>query len=160
MTSEELKASRLILDLGVAIPIRPLRFFNIKKTAGQKTVVIRRPYMGGLIRMCEQVGRIGVKHEDMQKFTINETVQFMAAHGKAVSMVVAGAIVRGYFSYKLFARIVAWWLRWRVHPIFLAEAMLQITENIDIRPFSNTIKLVETMNLLNPRMSQEKRNGS
>jgi hypothetical protein len=159
MTPEELKASRLVLDLGVAIPVRPLRFFNIKK-ARQKAVTIRRPYMGGLIRMCEQVGCIGVRHEDMKKFTIDENIQFMARHGKAVSMVVAGAIVRGYLSYKLFGQVVAWWLRWRVHPVFLTEAMFQLVENMDINPFVNTIKLVETMNLLRPRMSQGKKNGS
>jgi hypothetical protein len=153
MTDEELKASRLILDLGVAIPVRPLRFFNIKKNA-RRTITIRRPYMGGLVRMCEHVMRIGVSHEDMTKFTIDENVDFVAKHGKAVSMVVAGAIVRGYFSYKLFGRTVAWWLRWRVHPVFLVEAMFQVVENIDISPFVNTIKLVEAMSLMKPRLSQ------
>jgi hypothetical protein len=156
MTSEELKASQLILDLGVAIPLRPLRFLNIKGKR-QRAVAIRRPYMGGLIRMCEQVGRIGVRHEDMKKFTIDENIDFVAKHGKEVSRIVAGAIVRGYFSYKLFSGIVAWWLRWRVHPVFLSEAMFQLVENIDINPFVNTIKLVP-MNLMKPRLSQG--NGS
>jgi hypothetical protein len=157
MTPEELKSSQLILDLGVAIPLRPLRFLNLKKEK-QKTVVIRRPYMGGLIRMCEQVMRIGVSHEEMKQFTVEQSVEFVAKHGKEVSRIVAGAIVRGYFSYRLFNGIVAWWLRWRVHPLFLSEAMFQLVENIDINPFSNTIRLVETMNLMKPRLSQK--NGS
>jgi hypothetical protein len=153
MTAEELKASQLILDLGVAIPLRRLRFLNLKK-AKQKQVVIKRPYMGGLIRMCEQVMEIGVVHEDMKSFTVEQNMEFIAKHGKAVSRIVAGAIVRGYFSYKLFHRVVAWWLRWRVHPIFLAEAMFLLIENIDISPFVNTIKLVEAMSLMQPRLSR------
>jgi hypothetical protein len=157
MTAEELKASQLILDLGVAIPLRPLRFLNIKK-AGRKSIVIRRPYMGGLIRMSEQLMRIGVSHEDMKKFTADANIDFMAKHGKAVSRIVAGAIVRGYLSYKFFSPFVAWWLRWRVHPVFLAEAMFQLVENMDISPFANTIRLAQAMNLMTPRLSR--RNGS
>jgi hypothetical protein len=157
MNKEELKASQLILDLGVAIPLRPLRFLNLKKT-GHKTVVIRRPYMGGLIRMCEQVMRLGTCHEEMKQFTVEQSVEFIAKHGKAVSRIVAGAVVRGYLSYKLFSGVVAWWLRWRVHPLFLAEAMFQLVENMDISPFVNTIRLVEAMSLMKPRLSQ--RSGS
>jgi hypothetical protein len=151
MISEEFKASDLILDLGVSIPLRPLRFLDFKKEL--RKITVRRPYTGGLIRMSKQFLEIGVTHEEMKDYSIDQNISFMAKHGKAVSRLVAGAIARGYFSYLLFGRLVAWWLRWRVHPVFLSEAMFQLMENADIRPFKNIIKLVQAINLMKPRLS-------
>lgn len=89
----------------------------------------------------------------MKDYTVEQNIEFIAKHGKAVSYIVAGAIARGYFTYRLFGWLVAWWLRWRVHPVFLSEAMYQLMDNIDIRPFSNIIKLAEAINLMKPRLS-------
>jgi len=149
--SEELKASDLILDLGVSIPLRPLRFLDFKKEP--RKITVRRPYAGGLIRMSKQRLEIGVTHEEMKNYTVDQNISFMAKHGKATSYIVACAIVREYFSYKLFGGLVAWWLRWRVHPVFLSEAMFQLFENADINPFKNIIKLAESINLMKPRLS-------
>jgi hypothetical protein len=157
MNKEELKASQLILDLGVAIPLRPLRFLNSKRQ--RKVVIIRQPYMGGLIRMCEQAAAIGINHNEIKAFTIDDNIKFMATHGKTVSRIVAGAIVRGYLGYKLFNGMVAWWLRWRVHPLFLLEAMFQLFDNMNISPFENIIRLVQATNLMKPRLSHLE-NGS
>lgn len=151
MNAEELRASEMLLDLGVAIPLRPLRFFNSEKKP--RTVTVRRPYPGGLIRMSRQRMKIGVTHKEMEDYTTDQNIAFIAEHGKAASLIVAGAIVRGYLTYKLFGRSVAWWLRWRVHPVFLSEAMFQLMENADIRPFKNIIKLAEAMSLTKPRLS-------
>ncbi|MDR0836423.1 MAG: hypothetical protein LBN11_07600 [Tannerella sp.] len=153
MNTEELKASELILDMGVAVPIRPLRFFDRKKEP--RKIVIRRPYMGGLIRMCRQFLQIGITCEEMKEYTADQNIEFVARHGKAVSLIVAGAIARGYFTYRLFGPLVAWWLRWRVHPVFLSEAMFQLMQNADIGPFKNTIKLVQSLNVMKPRLSRQ-----
>ena len=115
--------------------------------------------MGGLIRMSEQWLKIGVSHAEMKEYTIEQNIDFVAKHGKAISRIVAGAIVRGYLTYKLFGRLVAWWLRWRVHPLFMSEAVFQVMDNFDVRPFKNIIKLAEGMNLMKPRLSQSE-NGS
>jgi len=152
MNAEELKASEVLLDLGVALPIRPLRFFNSKKK--QKSITIRRPYMGGLIRMSKQCLEIGITYEEMKDYTQDQDIEFIAKHGKAVSRIVACAIVRGYFTYMLFGGLVAWWLRWRVHPIFLSEAMFQLFKNIYVKSFTNIINLAELINLMTPRLSR------
>jgi len=153
MHAEELKASGLLLDLGVSIPIRPLRFLNFKRKS--RTVVVRHPFAGGLIRMSKQRLAIGISHEEMKDYTTDQNIEFIAKHGKAVSRIVSGAIVRGYFSYMLFGRLIAWWLRWRVHPVFLSEAMFQLFENVDVRSFTNTINLAELINLTKPRLSHK-----
>ena len=151
INEEELNASELLLDLGVALPIRPLRFFNSKKK--QRNIVIRRPYGGGLIRMTNQFLKLSVTYEEMKDYSQDQNIAFIAKHGKAVSEIAALAIVRGYLTYKIFGKLVAWWLRWRVHPVFLSEVVFQLMQNADIRPFLNIIKLVQANSLMTPRLS-------
>lgn len=58
MSGEELRSCELLLDLGVRIPVRPLRWLGRKKKPG--SVTIRRPYTGTLIAMSRYYNRIGV----------------------------------------------------------------------------------------------------
>lgn len=147
----EANASELLLDLGVSVPVRPLRFLSRKRKPGR--IVLRRPYTGTLIRLIREYKRIGVTYDEMKAYNYDQTLYFVAEHGKQISEVVACTIVRGYFSYKLFHKIVAWWLRWRVHPSFLGDVMIQLMVMIDTTPFQNIIISVEKMNLMKPRMS-------
>jgi hypothetical protein len=153
----ELKASGLLLDVGVVIPVRPLAFLNFKGKS--RSITVRHPYWGGLIRMSRQWLSLGLKYGEIDKFTPEQDLEFFVRHGCAVSMIVAGAILRGRISYLLFGRVVAWWLRWRVHPSFLVDAMGTLTGIINIRPFKDIIRHVELMNLMKPRLSH-KGNGS
>jgi hypothetical protein len=152
MNAEEMKASGMILDLGVPIPLRPLRFLDAKRKP--RTIIIRQPYSGGLIRMSRQFSEIGVTHEEMKDYTIDQNMAFIAEHGKAAARIVAGSIVRGFFTYPIFGRIVAWWLLWRVHPVFLSEALFQLRENVNINPFKNIIRSAQALNLMKPRLSR------
>lgn len=147
----EAAASELLLDLGVSVPVRPLRFLSKKRKP--RRIVLRRPYTGTLIRQIREYRKIGVTYEDMKAYNYDEMLNFVADHGKQVSEVIACTIVRGYISYMLLHRIVSWWLRWRVHPSFLGEAMVQLMMMVDTSPFQNTIRSVEKMNLMKPRMS-------
>jgi len=147
----EANASELLLDLGVSVPVRPLRFLSRKRKPGR--IVLRRPYTGTLIRLIREYREIGVTYEEMKAYNYDQMLDFVADHGKQISEVIACTIVRGYLSYKLFHKIVAWWLRWRVHPSFMSEVMIQLMMMIDTSPFTNTIRSVEKMNLLKPRMS-------
>ena len=149
---EELTVSERILDLGVRIPIRPLRFLDFKRKP--RAVTIRQPYGGSLIRISRMFLKIGVTFEEMKDYNTDQNIAFMAKHATAVSYMVAAAIVRGCFGYRMFGWAVAWWLRWRVHPVFLSEAMFQLMKNMDINPFQNIIRLAELMRMTKPRLSR------
>lgn len=150
-TKEELAASELILDRGVSIPVRPLRFLQSRRK--RRNIVIRQPYLGSLIRIANLSLKTGVSHEEMKDYTIEQSMAFVAKHGKTVSKIVASAILRGYWSHAFFHRIVERWLRWRVHPVFLSEAVFQLVANINISPFRNIINLTQAISPTKPRLS-------
>lgn len=146
----ELRASELLLDLGISIPIRPLRFMTRKKRCG---LTMRTPALGGLIRISRRYLRLGVTVDEMRSYTFEQSMEFVAERGREISELVACAIVSGYITGRLFNKVVAWWLRWRVHPVYLNEAMLQLLLLLDIKSFSTTIKSAQMMNVMTRRLS-------
>lgn len=153
---EELRASELLLDLGVSVPVRPLRFLFSKK---RRSVTMRTPGAGGMIRIANKYLKMGVTYDEMKMFDFDERMRFVAEHGRQVSELVALAIVRGYILGRLLNKPVAWWLRWRVHPAYLNEAMMQLLTNLDITSFFDTIRSAQAMNLMTRRLSHSG-NGS
>ena len=149
--TEQLKASALILDMGVAIPVRPFKFMHRKRKPMR--VVMRTPGLANLMRIAHLYLRMGVTYQEMQAYTYEENMQFIALHGKMVSRVVACSLVRGKLWGKLLNRPVAYWLRWRVHPLFLQEAMFQLLTMINPKSFQTIINSVEMMNPLKPNLS-------
>lgn len=114
---------------------------------------MRRPGLGGMIRIANKYLGLGVTHEEMKAYTFEQHMEFIAQHGREVSELVACAIVRGYFLGWLLNKPVAWWLRWRVHPAYLNEAMMQMLALLGIKDFSTTIRLAELTNVMTRRLS-------
>lgn len=149
--TEQLKASALLLDMGVAIPVRPFKYLYRKRKP--MSVVMRTPGLGNLMRIANLHLRIGVTYAEMKEYTFEQNMQFIAEHGVAVSRIVAYAVVRGKLRGRLFNGLVAWWLRWRVHPMFLQEAMFQFLTMLDPKSFQTIISSAEMTNPMKPNLS-------
>ena len=93
---------------------------------------------------------LGVTYEELKEYSYEQNADFISKHGKTISRMVAYTLVRGWLAGRLLNRLVAWWLRWRVHPMMMQEAMFQMLNKED---FPNTIKLAQKMNLMKPNLS-------
>lgn len=145
----EEKAAKLLLDVGVSIPIRTPGF--LKKKGKPRHVVIRTPTIGVILLLFKEYKKIGVTYEELQGYTFEQNIEFYTTHAIAISRMVAYAIKGGF----VFNRFIAWCLRWMVHPIFLQEAWFTMLSLLDTTAFHNIIESVEKVNLLKPRTSQE-----
>ena len=151
MDREELRSSELLLDLGVRVPVRPLRWLGRKRKPGK--VTLRRPYAGALIAMSRYYNRIGVKAAELKEYGAEDWVKLIAEHGYDMARIVSCALCRGFVSHHLFGGLATWWLLWRVHPSVLGDVMLLLIESIDTSPFQITISSAETVNPMKPRLS-------
>lgn len=151
----ELQATELLLDMGVSIPVRPLRFLGRKRKP--RRITMRMPHLGGLLRIGRIYLKMGVKAEQVKDYSADENLAFISEHGVEVSRMVACTIVRGWLSGLLFGNIVAWWLRWRVHPLFLSEAWYQMIAMLRLRDFNNIIRSAGMIILTKPYLSQTKK---
>lgn len=144
----ERMAACALLDEGVSIPLRPI--------FGQpKRVTMRIPTTRDLIRISRMYIDMGIKYDNLKNFTMDEKVKFMAEHGKAVSRMLAYAVVRLPFLNGMVVRVTAAWLRARMHPVAMLEAWKLVLECLRINPFEHIIGSVEVMNCLAPAKSQQ-----
>ena len=94
----EIEAAEALLDIGVSLP-----FFKIPFTRKVVRLTMRRPCLGGQIRLARLYLQTGVTYERMLEFTKHEELAYMALHGRRVSKMVALTICRGAFSTWLFS---------------------------------------------------------
>lgn len=148
-TQEDIKgqAADMLLDVGIAIPLLP-KFLFRKKSA---QITIHRPTIGNLMRIAKVYQRIGITPDRLTEMDFNGQMELATEKGKDISRLVAYAVCSGCFTGKWFNGIVAWWLRWRVHPVMLVQAMLQLLRGTHLQSFCSIIPLAaQADDLLNP----------
>lgn len=149
----EIEASEALLDLGVSLPISVIRvpftkcFLTVRAT-------MHRPCLGNQIRIARHYLKLGCTYEQMQKFTKEQEMEFVAKHGKRISIMIALTICRGFISGWLFTPFMALFLRWGVKDVFLQGANLNFITLLGTKNFINIIKSIQAVNPMNPRMSQ------
>ena len=143
----ELETSEALMDIGVSIPLKEWKLPFINKHIGLRLTMRRPKHLS-----------MGVTYEQIQAFTKDEQMQFLAQHGKTVAQMVALTILRGKLS-GIFAPVLAWLLLWLVDDTFLLLANLHFIPLIGTQHFTNIIRSIEWSNPLTPRLSH-KRKGS
>lgn len=147
-----------LLDRGVSVPLKELRI-PFRKKPLKLRVVMRRPRLGGLMRLARVYLSLGVTAEQMKKFTKEEEMAFLAAHGKEISRMIAYTLCRGWISRLLLVGLTAWWVRHFMEPAYMEAAMRNFVFLLGTDPFTNFIRLAERTNPMKLRLSQ-KRKGS
>lgn len=149
MNKAEIESAELLLDIGVSVAVRPLKF--LKARIPLRRVVLRRPHLGGIIAIGRYYNRIGVTAEEMKGYNRDQWMAFIGEHGKEVSLIIACCLCTGCLNYHLFRWAAAWWVRWRIHPDSIAELMQLAVQQVNTAPFLIITELVEAINPLTPR---------
>ena len=108
----ELEAAEALLDVGILLPL--LRF---RLPGGRERVLrvtMRRPCLGGQMRIVRHYLKLGITAREWDAFSEDEERAFFDRHAKRLSLILALTICRGYLSGLLLAPVVAWLIRWKV----------------------------------------------
>ncbi len=140
----QLEASEVLLDIGVSFPVTALRVpFRREPLALRATM--RRPTLGARIRIAREYLRMGVTAAEMETYTKEQQLAFVAGHGAAMSRIVAYGLVRSKWWLWLIPP-VAWLLRWWVDERMLALAFMQFIRCMGTEDFMNIINCIEKSN--------------
>ena len=145
-----------LLDRGVSVPLKDIRI-PFRKKPLKLRVVMRRPRLGGLMRLARVYLSLGVTAEQMGKFTKEEEMAFLAAHGKEVSRMVAYTLCRGWISRHLLVGMTAWMVRNWMAPGYLDAAMRRFIFLLGTDPFTPIIRSAGKMNPMKLRLSQARK---
>lgn len=148
------EAAGALLDRGLSVPLLRVRLPWCERPL-QLRVTMRRPRLGGMMRLAREYLSLGVTSRQVERFTREEQMAFIVRHGKRLSRMVALTLCRGRLSGALLTRPVAWWVRHSMEPEYLRAAVLDFVFQLGTDPFATIIRQAERINPMKPRLSHK-----
>lgn len=139
------ESASALLDQGLSVPLKSVRLPFLKHPL-EVRVVMRRPRLGGLIRLSRVYLSLGVTAAEMEKFSKEEEMAFIRSHGKSVSQMIALTLCRGWWSRHLLLGVTSWWVRHFMDPVYLSGAMRHFVFLLGTEAFMPIIRSAERRN--------------
>ena len=150
------EGAEALLDAGVSVPLKEVRL-PFRKKPIRLRVTMKRPTMSGQLHIARTYLSMGVTAKEMEAFTKEEEMAFLANHTKAVSRIIAYALCRGYVARHLFVGVTAWAVRNLMDQRCLMVAFMTFVRLMGTRPFTSIIRSAEMSNPMNLRLSHERK---
>ena len=147
-----------LLDRGVSVPLKEVHL-PFRKKPFRIRLTLRRPRLGGLMRLARLYLTLGTTADEMQQFTKEQEMAFLAKHGKTLSLMIACMLCRGWWARHLLFRPAAWWIRHYMEPLYIWAVVRHFVLLLGTAPFMSIIRSAETTNPMKLKLSH-KRKGS
>ena len=149
------EASEALLDVGVSVPLKPIRLpFRKKRLLLRLTM--RRPRLSTQIKIARLYLSLGVTYAELEALDKDGQMCFIAEHGKTISDMVALTMCGKWWKP---VWLVSWILRHWVDNLYMQVAMMKFVLLLGTESFTNIIRSAEMTNPMKLRLSQ-RRKGS
>jgi hypothetical protein len=152
----ELLAAEALLEQGVSVPFKEVRI-PFTKRVWKPRVTLRRPRLGGQIRIARLRLKMGTGYDRILSLTREEEDAFMVRHGGKLCRMIALTVCRGFISGRLLAPVVALLVREFVEVRFILGAHREYLALLGARSFSGIIRSAEENNPMRPSLSHKRR---
>ena len=147
------EAAEALLNVGVSLPLKEIRVpFRREPIAFR--VTMRRPTMAGQIEIARTYLSMGATSAEMEKFSKEEQMRFLADHGGKICRMIALTIGR-----RSLVKPLTWFVRHFVRYEYQMAAVRKFVSLMGTDPFIPIIRSAEKTNPMKLRLSQ-KRKGS
>lgn len=143
------EAADALLDVGVSVPLLSIKIPGRKRPIALR-MVMRRPTLGGQMRLARKFLELGFTYEEIEAFDATEETAFMATRGRCLSEMVALCLLRGYWSGRLLYRPLAAWIRWRVETRIIRGVLMQYISLLGTQSFTTFIKYLDATHPMKP----------
>lgn len=145
------EAAEALLNVGVSLPLKEIRL-PLRKEPVVLRVTMRRPCMSGQIEIARTYLSMGVTSAEMEKFTKEEQMRFLADHGDKVCRLIALTLGRSAY-----AKPLTWFVKHFVRHEYQMAAVRKFVSLMGTDPFIPIIRSAERTNPMKLRLSQRKR---
>lgn len=147
------EASEALLDVGVSVPLKPIRLpFRKKRLLLRLTM--RRPRLSTQIKIARLYLSLGVTYAELEALDKDGQMCFIAEHGKTISDMVALTMCGKWWKPMW---LVSWILRHWVDNLYMQVALMKFVLLLGTESFTNIIRSAEMTNPLQLRLSQKKK---
>ena len=147
------EASEALLDVGVSVPLKPIRLPFCKKRLLLR-LTMRRPRLSTQIKIARLYLSLGVTYAELEALDKDGQMCFIAEHGKTISDMVALTMCGKWWKP---VWLVSWILRHWVDNLYMQVAMMKFVLLLGTESFTNIIRSAETTNPMKLRLSQKKK---
>ena len=156
--SVQAEASDALLDRGVSVPLVTWRL-PFRRKPLQWRATMKRPTLGGQMRVSAIYLRMGVTFDEIRRFTKEEEARFQVAHGWDLARMMAWSFSRNRWFRLVPFSLLAWLLLWFVPPDTWRMFSRVMDGLMGTQDFMTTIKSASRANPMKLRLSQ-RRKGS
>ena len=147
------EASEALLDVGVSVPLKPIRLpFRKKRLLLRLTM--RRPRLSTQIKIARLYLSLGVTYAELEALDKDGQMCFIAEYGKTISDMVALTMCGKWWRP---VWLVSWILRHWVDNLYMQVAMMKFVLLLGTESFTNIIRSAEMTNPMKLRLSQKKK---
>ena len=147
------EASEALLDVGVSVPLKPIRLpFRKKRLLLRLTM--RRPRLSTQIKIARLYLSLGVTYAELEALDKDGQMCFIAEYGKTISDMVALTMCGKWWKP---VWLVSWILRHWVDNLYMQVAMMKFVLLLGTESFTNIIRSAEMTNPMKLRLSQRKK---
>lgn len=147
------EASEALLDVGVSVPLKPIRLPFFKKPLMFR-MSMHRPRLSTQIKIARLYLSLGVSYTELETFDKDEQMRFVAEHGRTIAEMVALTMCGKWWKPVWF---VSWILLHLVDNLYLQVAMMKFVLLLGTESFTNIIRSAEMTNPMKLRLSQKKK---
>ena len=145
------EAAEALLNVGVSLPLKEIRLPFRKKPVVLR-VTMHRPTMAGQIEIARTYLEMGVTSAEMEKFSKEEQMRFLADHGSKICRMIALTL-----GSTVLVKPLTWFVRRFVRNEYQMAAVRKFVSLMGTDPFIPIIRSAEKTNPMKLRLSQEKR---
>ena len=145
------EAAEALLNVGVSLPLKAFRIPFRKKPIVLR-VTMHRPTMAGQIEIARTYLSMGVTSSQMENFSKEEQMRFLADHGDKVCRLIALTLGR-----TIFVKPLTWFVKHFVRYEFQMAAVRRFVSLMGTDPFIAIIRSAEKTNPMKLRLSQKKK---
>ena len=145
------EASEALLDIGVSVPLKPVRLPFFKKPLMFR-MSMHRPRLSTQIKIARLYLSLDVSYAELEAFDKDEQMQFVAEHGRTIAEMVALTMCGKWWKP---VWLVSWMLRHWVDNLYLQVAMMKFVLLLGTESFTNIIRSAEMTNPMKLRLSQK-----
>lgn len=145
------EAAEALLNVGVSLPLKEFRI-PFRRKPVQLRVTMRRPTMAGQIAIARTYLEMGVTSEEMERFTKEEQMRFLADHGDKICRMIALTL-----GNTALVKPLTWFVRHFVGYEYQMAAVRKFVSLLGTDPFTAIIRSAEKTNPMRLRLSQRKR---
>lgn len=144
------EAAEALLNVGVSLPLKEFRI-PFRKRPVVLRVTMHRPCMSGQIEIARTYLSMGVSSQEMENFTKEEQMRFLANHGEKICRMIALTLGRTVYSKPL-----TWFIKHFVRYEYQMAAIRKFVNLMGTDPFIPIIRSAEKTNPMRLRLSQRK----